>query len=88
MKHLCGIIMGNIHCFHRPGSRYIEWKEIREQGYLVAHNKVYDAKAFIGSNVHPPCIVKKFGTDCSSDYDQHREGKKIWKQYLIGRVSK
>jgi len=66
-------------------SRILTWEEVREHGYVVAHDKVYDVKAFIELNTHPPCI--RFGTDCSRDYDQHSyKEKRVWKRYLIGSV--
>jgi len=65
-------------------ARKIGWDEIRDRGYIVAHDKVYDAPAYISQNKHPPCITMKLGTDCSFAYDQHRTGKKIWAKYQIG----
>lgn len=73
----------------RSSTPAFSWDEIREHKYLVAHGKVYDVLAFMHDypHQHPPCITKKFGTDCSVDYDMHRQGKKVWDQYCIGRLS-
>lgn len=69
-------------------TKTISWSEIKKHNYVVAHGKVYDAALYISQNTHhPPCIIAKFGTDCSRDYDQHRGVKNVWKKYQIGVVT-
>lgn len=61
----------------------------REDCWLVAHNRVYDATSFIDSHpAGPSPILLRAGKDVTVDFDFHSamSQKTFWKPLLIGRV--
>ena len=61
----------------------------REDCWLVAHKRVYDATSFIDSHpAGPDPILLRAGKDVTSDYDFHSSvsQKRYWKPLQIGRV--
>ena len=62
----------------------------REDCWLVAHGKVYDATGFIDSHpAGPRPILARAGTDCTVDYDFHSvvSQTKVWKPLCIGKTT-
>ena len=61
----------------------------REDCWLVAHQKVYDASGFLDDHpAGPRPILSRAGQDCTVDYDFHstQSHTKYWKPRCIGKV--
>lgn len=61
----------------------------RDDCWLVAHRRVYDATKFLSSHpAGPKPILSRAGGDASVDFDFHstRAQREYWKPLCIGRV--